>query len=88
MKKGSVAECASSINETFALCADILSKIVTDKMTQQEKIAVAYAYVTENTAYDFRYYSDRRNMSYESTVALGVLRDGPAFPVDGYTRRV
>lgn len=73
-----LAECASSINETFALGAEILSKIVTDDMTQQEKVAAAYAYVTKNTSYDFRYYSDRRNMPYESTVALGALRDGLA----------
>ena len=29
-------------------------------------------------AYDFRYYSDRDNMPFESTVALGALRDNLA----------
>lgn len=73
-----LADCVSSIRETFTLCQDILAEVITDGMTQRDKIAAAYTYVTQNTAYDFRYYSDRDRMPFESTVALGALRDGLA----------
>ena len=44
-------------------------------MTEEEKIKALYDYIAGNVAYDFRYYSDRENMPYESTVAIGALRD-------------
>ena len=55
-----------------------VSQIVSDGMTQEEKIGAAYSYITENVSYDFRYYNDRENMPYESTTAIGALRDGLA----------
>ena len=71
-------ECVAAINESFVLCGEVLSSVVTDGMTTQEKIKAAYSYLTQNTAYDFRYYTDRNSMPYESTVALGALKDGLA----------
>lgn len=68
-------DCVTNINESFRLAGDILSEIITDDMTDREKAAAAYDYITENVAYDFRYYSNRDDMPFVSTVALGALRD-------------
>lgn len=73
-----LADCVAAINESFRLGGEVLSAVLTDGMTDREKAEALYGYVVENTAYDFRYYSDRDNMPYESTVALGALRDGLA----------
>lgn len=68
-------ECVSGINESFQLGSEILAEILTEDMTEQEKAAAIYDYIVENVAYDFRYYTDRANMPFESTVAIGALRD-------------
>lgn len=73
-----LADCVTAINESFRLGGEILSEVVTAEMTQMEKAGALYDYITANVRYDFRYYSDRENMPYESTVALGALRDGLA----------
>lgn len=74
----SLSDCVENINESFRLAGDILSGIVTDDMTDREKVEAVYAYITRNVAYDFRYYSGKNDMPFESTVALGALRDGLA----------
>lgn len=71
-------DCVEKINETFRIAGDILSEIVTKEMSDEEKVRAAYSYITENVAYDFRYYSARSDMPFESTVALGALRDNLA----------
>ncbi len=71
----SMDECVSAIRESFRLCDEIVSERVTGSMTEEEKIKALYDYIAGNVAYDFRYYSDRENMPYESTVAIGALRD-------------
>lgn len=68
-------ECVSAINASFELCGDILSSETTPDMTEYEKIQALYQYIVTSVRYDFRYYSDQDNMPYESTVALGALRD-------------
>lgn len=68
-------QCADSINESFRLAGGILAEIVTEDMTDREKTEAVYAYITENVAYDFRYYSGKNDMPFASTVALGALRD-------------
>ena len=68
-------QCVDSINESFRLASGILEEIVTGDMTDREKAEAAYAYITENVAYDFRYYSGKNDMPFASTVALGALRD-------------
>lgn len=73
-----LADCVSAISESFRLGGEILSDTVTADMTQMEKARALYDYITANVRYDFRYYSDRENMPYESTVALGALRDNLA----------
>lgn len=70
-----IQDCVENINESFRLAGDILQEIVTDDMTDREKVEAVYNYITENVAYDFRYYSDKENMPFVSTVALGALRD-------------
>jgi len=47
-------------------------------MTQPEKASAIYDYIVNNVAYDFRYYSDPSSMPFESTVAIGALKDGLA----------
>lgn len=74
----SLEECVTAINESFRLGNEILSQILTDNMTDLEKIQAAYRYITENVTYDFRYYTDHSNMPYESMVALGALQDNLA----------
>lgn len=71
-------ECCDAINETFRLATDILGEIVTDGMTEREKAEAVYSYITNNVAYDFRYYSGKNDLPFEATTALGALRDGLA----------
>lgn len=71
-------ECLSYIKESDLLADEILNNIITDSMTEEEKILAVYSYVTEQTAYDHRYYSNRNEMPYESTTAYGVLKDNLA----------
>ncbi len=73
-----LGECAAAIGETFRLAGEVLGKVVSDGMTDREKAEAAYSYITENVAYDFRYYSGKGDMPFESTTALGALRDGLA----------
>lgn len=68
-------ECAAAINESFQLADSYLKESVTPEMTELEKIKALYDTVTQNVAYDFRYYTDLSSMPYESRVALGALRD-------------
>lgn len=68
-------DCVTAINESFRLGGEILSDTVTADMTQMEKARALYDYVVGNVSYDFRYYSDRASMPFESTVAIGALRD-------------
>jgi len=70
-----LADCVSGINESFQLGGNILAEITSSDMTKQEKAAAIYDYIVSRVAYDFRYYTDRANMPFESTVALGALRD-------------
>lgn len=73
-----LSECADAINESFALCSRLLSELTDDTMTTQEKVSVVYSWLVKNVSYDFRYYTDRYSMPYESTVALGALQNGTA----------
>lgn len=73
-----LADCVENINESFRLAGEILEGILTDGMTDREKVEAAYSYLTQNVAYDFRYYSDKSSMPFTSTVALGALRDSLA----------
>lgn len=71
-------ECVEGIDESFRLTGELLKELVTDEMTDREKVEAVYGYITEKVAYDFRYYSGKNDMPFESTVALGALRDSLA----------
>lgn len=71
-------DCLALLREAEALAAQIVSRETDGGMTQLEKAAALYAYVTENVRYDHRYYSDPESMPFESQTAIGVLRDGLA----------
>jgi len=68
-------DCVAGINESFRIGGEILADITTSDMTKQEKAAAIYDYIVGNVTYDFRYYTDNANMPFESTVAIGALRD-------------
>lgn len=71
-------ECLSLLDQADELAEEIVSKEVDGSMTEREKAEALYAYLTENVAYDRRYYSDRENMPYGTQTAIGALRDGTA----------
>lgn len=71
-------ECLSLLEQADELAEEIVSKEVDGSMTEREKAKALYAYLTENVAYDRRYYSDRENMPYGAQTAIGALRDGTA----------
>jgi hypothetical protein len=71
-------QCISYINKTNILAEEIISKIISDDMTSDEKLNKIYKYITNNVAYDQRYYTDKKNMPYESTTAYGALKDNLA----------
>lgn len=71
-------ECLSYIKDTELLADEILKDIVSDTMTDDEKILAVYSYVAEKTAYDYRYYTNKNEMPYESMTAYGVLKDNLA----------
>ena len=73
-----LADCAAAIQESIRLGNEVLSQVLTDGMTQREQVQALYDHLTGSVAYDYRYYTDRTAMPYESTVALGALRDGLA----------
>ncbi len=73
-----LSECTDAINESFALCSSLLPELTKSTMTTREKVEALYSYITKNVSYDFRYYTDRSSMPYESTVALGALQNGTA----------
>ncbi len=70
-----LAECAAAVNESFQVAGEYLKEHIASDMSDKEKVKALYDAVTKNVAYDFRYYSDRSSMPFESTVALGALRD-------------
>lgn len=72
---GTLEDCVENINESFRLAGAILEDLGTDSMTAREKLEAVYGYITETVSYDHRYYADRDNMPFASTVALGALRD-------------
>jgi transglutaminase/protease-like cytokinesis protein 3 len=71
-------QCISYINETNTLADEIISKVIFNSMTSDEKIIEIYRYVTEHVSYDQRYYTDKKAMPIESTTAYGALKDNLA----------
>lgn len=71
-------ECLSYIKDTELLADEILKDIVSDSMTDDEKVLAVYSYVAEKTEYDYRYYTNKDEMPYESMTAYGVLKDNLA----------
>ena len=71
-------ECLSRLEQAEALAHQAAEQTLTDGMTERERAAALYGYLTETVQYDRRYYSDRAHMPFESQTALGALRDGVA----------
>lgn len=69
-----MAESLDYISKTKALAQDIYSEIITDKMTNDEKLEAIYKYITTTVKYDYRYYNAPDTMPYESTTAYGAYK--------------
>lgn len=74
----SLEECVDNINESKRIAGEILAQILSGGLSDMEKAEAAYSYITANVAYDFSYYSNRDDMPFTATVALGALRDNLA----------
>lgn len=71
-------ECLSLVEQADELAEEVAARELNGSMTEREKAEALYAYLTENVAYDRRYYSDRESMPYDAQTAIGALRDGTA----------
>lgn len=71
-------ECLSLLEQADELAEEVAARELDGSMTEREKAEALYAYLTENVAYDRRYYSDKENMPYGAQTAIGALRDGTA----------
>ncbi|MGI6028052.1 MAG: transglutaminase domain-containing protein [Candidatus Heteroscillospira sp.] len=74
----SAEEAERLLSESFAMAKDIVDRVVTPDMSEEEKARALYTYLTENVTYDFRYYNDRENMPQTSQLAYGAFKDGTA----------
>ena len=63
------------LKEIDALADTVVTQYTSSDMTDMEKARALYTYLTETVKYDFRYYSDRASMSYDSQTAYGALHD-------------
>ena len=65
----------SYLSQSADLARQVASEVITDSMTDMEKIRAFYAYITQNVTYDQRYYNDLANMPLHSRTAYGALHD-------------
>lgn len=82
-----IADCQDALGEAERLADDVISRLIEEDMTDREKAASLYLYLTETVRYDRLYYSDREKMPYQSHTALGALKDGTAI-CGGYSHAV
>lgn len=68
-------ECVDAIQETFDLADRILEEMISDGMTEREKVYAAYSYLTQNVVYDQRYYTQDGMVPLESRTAYGAFKD-------------
>lgn len=80
-------EILTQLAEIDEMADEIIKQRVTEGMTEREKALALYSYVTENVRYDQRYYTDRKNMPFESMTAYGAFYDGMAI-CGGYSYAV
>ena len=83
----SMEDCLSALAQADALAEELVSRLITEGMSDRDKAEALYSYVTANVEYDQRYYSDRNAMPYESQTAVGALRDGLAI-CGGYSHAI
>lgn len=73
-----IEDCVAALDLADDLAEEVISRVITADMSQREQAEAIYSYLTQSVTYDQRYYSDRRNMPYESQTAIGALRDHTA----------
>ena len=71
----SARDAQARLTELDALAGQVYESCVRPGMSQMEQATALYTYLTEQVDYDFRYYSDRANMPYDSTTAYGALHN-------------
>ncbi len=73
-----MADCLSALRQAEELADSLVSQLISEDMSQEEKARALYSWLCSHVEYDLRYYSDRAPMPYESQTPLGALRDGCA----------
>lgn len=71
-------ESTADAQEVLELARAAADKILSDDMTDEEKLRAIYRYIVENTTYDNRYYENPAAVPYESRTAAGPLKNGTA----------
>lgn len=67
--------CLQKISKIDSDATQIASAIVKIGMSDEDKIKAVYDYVTSTVVYDQRYYTDRKNMPFDSTTAYGAFEN-------------
>lgn len=71
-------DCLQAIAQAEELSDSVISQLISEDMSQEDRAWALYSWLCSNVEYDQRYYSDKSSMPYESQTALGALRDGTA----------
>lgn len=71
-------DCLQAIAQAEELADSVISQLISEDMSQEDRAWSLYSWLCSNVEYDQRYYSDKSSMPYESQTALGALRDGTA----------
>lgn len=75
---GTLEESTAGAQEALELARAAADKILSDGMTDEEKLRAIYRYIVENTTYDNRYYENPAALPHESRTAVGPLKNGTA----------
>ncbi len=73
-----IEDCLQALNNAEELADSLISQLIGENMSQEERAWALYSWLCSHVEYDQRYYSDKSSMPYESQTALGALRDGCA----------
>lgn len=66
------------VEEVKNLAHAVAEQILTEDMSDEEKLRAIYGYIVEHTSYDFRYYQAPDTLPLESRTAYGPLKNGTA----------
>jgi len=67
--------CLQKISKIDSDANQIVSTIIKKEMSDEEQIKAVYDYITSTVVYDQRYYTDNKNMPFDSTTAYGAFEN-------------